>query len=64
MNFMLFTVKFIRFKPTMKFNKFELHNYDHDHGAFGDNYPSLALAVISQSVYETKCSFVHSKVKS
>jgi len=27
MNFMLFLIKFIKFKHRMKFKKFELHNY-------------------------------------
>jgi len=26
MNFMLFTIKFIKFKPIIKFKKFECHN--------------------------------------
>jgi len=28
MNSMLFIIKFIKFKPIIKFKKFELHNYD------------------------------------
>jgi len=28
MNFMSFIIKFIKFKPVIKFKKFELHNYD------------------------------------
>jgi len=28
MNFMPFLIKFIKFKPIIKFKKFELHNYD------------------------------------
>jgi len=28
MNFMPFLIKFIKFKPLIKFKKFELHNYD------------------------------------
>jgi len=29
MNFMLFIIKFTKFKPIIKFNKFECHNYAH-----------------------------------
>ena len=28
MNFIVFQLKFIKFKPKIKFIKFELHNYD------------------------------------
>jgi len=28
MNFMSFIIKFIKFKPIIKFKKLELHNYD------------------------------------
>ena len=30
MNFKKFIIKFIKFKITIKFIKFELHNYGHD----------------------------------
>jgi len=30
MNFMSFIIKFIKFKPIIKFKKFELHNYKED----------------------------------
>ena len=32
MNFMLFIIKSIKFKPIVKFKKFELHNYVPKHG--------------------------------
>jgi len=46
MNFLLFLIKFIKFKQKIKFKKFELHNYDTNYedmksGAKWRNWGSL-----------------------
>jgi len=52
MNFILFQLKFIKFKSKIKFIKFELHNY-------GSGYFALRL-VITRFVPESSVRFVSS----